>query len=294
MEEPGTAAEPEANASVLKSTELIEGLRDFVKGEFFEDLRRRILHYIDDLQMQQQRELPCGLPSDALPGDLQDSDESGDEAPIDGQTAAERKAEKMRRHLEQKWSFPVLPGRRGPAGALDFEFMRALVQVMQLEECIGDQVQSLRESICKKLRVSSFSQGINFENPCFPLLLRDVVCPWCCSSSHLDVCSHPSSKPGSWICLACKKTYNKDCVQARLVDLLEKAVQAWQSQEITCKKCKRMRNTLLQSNCECFGLFQARFKTDDFKLVLKILRSLVGPHELQWLGEMLDLYEQLM
>jgi len=297
MKEPTPAVEaaPEAGLSVLKGTELIEGLREFVRGEFFEDIRCRILHYMDDLQVQQQRELPGGLPSDTLPGDMQDNEDSDDEINAnDGQTPAERKAEKMRRHLEQKWSFPVLPGRRAPPGALDFEFMRTLVCVLQLEDCLQDQVMYLRESICKKLKMSSFRVGIDFMNPCFPLLLRDVVCPWCCTSSHLDVTSHPANKAGSWICLHCKKTYEKDAVQARLVDLLETAVQAWQSQEITCRKCKRMRNTLLQSNCECFGLFQARFKDEDFRLVLKILRSLVAPHELQWLGEMLDLYEQLL
>jgi DNA polymerase epsilon subunit 1 len=281
----------ESAAPVLKGPELLEELREYIKGDFFSDLRRRILHYIDELQAQQQRELPDGMLGDTLHGDVPgDSDESGDE---DGPAAANRKAERLRRHLEQKWSFPSLPGRRNPPGALDFEFMRALVQVLQLEDCLEDQIASLRERICNKLRVSSFKAGIAFENPCFPLILRDVACPWCCTSSHIDVCSHPISKPGNWICLHCKRAYDKDTVQARLVDLLETAVQAWQSQEINCRKCKSMRNTLLQSNCECFGRFQARFKVEDSRLVLRILRSLVGPHELQWLGEMLDLYEQL-
>lgn len=263
-----------------------------MRGDFFPDLRRRILHYIDELQAQQQRELPGGLPGDSLPGDAPgDSDESDDDP--DGPGAAARKAERMRRHLEQKWSFPILPGRRAPPGALDFEFMRALVQVLQLEDCLQEEILTLRERICQKLKMSSFTAGIGFENPCFPLILRDVACPWCCTSSHLDVTSHPSSKPGHWICLHCNKAYDKDAVQARLVDLLETVVQAWQSQEISCRKCKSMRTTLLQGNCECFGVFQARFKVSDSTLVLRILRSLVLPHELQWLGEMLDLYEQL-
>jgi len=254
--EAAAEATPEVAAAALKSAELIEELRDYIKDDFFLDLRRRILYYIDELQVQQQRELPSGVSSDTL-ADLPDSEGSGDE---DGPAAAARKVDRMRRHLEQKWSFPALPGRRSPPGALDFEFMRALVQVLQLEECLQDQVVSLRERICKKLHVSSFAAGIGFENPCFPLILRDVACPWCCSSSHLDVCSHPTSKPGHWICLHCKRPYDKDAVQARLVDLLETVVQAWQSQEITCRKCKGMKKSLLLGSCDCFGLFQARFK----------------------------------
>lgn len=282
---------PEAAApAAIKTAELLEELRGYIRGSFFLELQRRILRYIDDLQAQQQRELPGGLPGDTLDRDSSESEDSGE----DGPGANARKAERKRRHLEQKWSFPILPGRRAPPGPLDFEFMRALVQVLQLEECLADHVHFLRDDICDKLRISSFKAGIGFENPCFPLILRDVSCPWCCTSSHLDVTSHPVSKPGSWVCLHCKKNYDKDAVQARLVDLLETVVQAWQSQEVSCKRCKRLRTALLQKNCECFGIYQLRFRGEDSKLVLRILRSMVAPHDLLWLGEMLDLYEQLL
>jgi len=286
-------------ASLLKTTDLMEEVRDYVRGDFFSDLRRRVLIYIDDLQAQQQLELPAGFSGDSMLSHESESEGSDDE---DGPRADERKAARTRRHLEQKWSFPAMPGRRLPAKSLDLEFMRALVQVFNLEECLAEQVYGLRERICEKLKVSSFGKGIGFENPCFPLILRDVVCPWCCATAHLDVTSHPTKLqdssgrrlPGQWLCLHCKKVYDKDAVQARLVDLLETVIQAWQSQEISCRKCYRLRNSLMQNNCECFGLFQARFKVDDFKLVLRILRSLVVPHDLPWLGEMLDVYEPLI
>jgi DNA polymerase epsilon subunit 1 len=251
------------------------------------------------LQAQQQNEVPGGLSGDSVFAHESESEGSDDE--LDEQRADERKAARTRRHLEQKWSFPLMPGRRLPAKSLDLEFMKALVQVLSLEECLAEQVYGLRERICQKLKVSSFGKGIAFENPCFPLILRDVVCPWCSATAHIDITSHPTKLqdsgrhvPGQWICLHCKKAYDKDAVQARLVDLLETVVQAWQSQEITCRKCHRLRQSLMQTTCECFGLFQARFKVEDYKLVLRILRSLVVAHDLPWLGETLDVYEPLM
>jgi hypothetical protein len=292
------AGSEEAEALPLQKTDFLEELRDYIQGDFFlgsttkKGLKSRILSYIDDLQAQHQREAPTGMQDSSFVPEGE-SESSGDE---DGPRAEERKAEKLRRHLEQKWSFPVLPGRRTIPGSLDFEFMRALVQVLQLEDCLTEEIYGLRERICKKMKMSSFSAGIEFENPCFPLILKDVCCPWCCASSHLDVTSHPCDpyKPGHWLCTQCKRSYDKDTVQARLVDMLETVVQAWQSQEITCKKCKHLATTLMQNNCECFGRFQARFNVDDFRLVFRILRSLVVPHKLSWLGEMLDLYEPLL
>lgn len=288
-------------AETSKSCEVLEELRLFVQGAFFEELRRRILKCIEDLQGQQQRELPRrggGVP--VRPSDWDDalhsegssgSDSEAEDSERRRESAAgreARKAEQYRRHLEQKWSFPAVAGRRTPPGAVDFEFMRTLVQILGLEECLGDQVLALRDRICQKIKVSSFGRGVNFDNPCFPLILRNVVCPWCSVASPVDVTSHPTKGPGLWICPSCDRLYDKEAVQARLVGLLESVVQAWHSQEVSCQKCHRLKSTHVQSVCECFGRFEGAFITGDFELVTKVLRSLVGPHDLPWLREALD------
>merc|ERR1712151_77081 len=119
--------------------------------------------------------------------------------------------------------------------------------------------------MCQKLRVSSFGGGVDFSNPCFPLILRDVVCPWCCTALHVDVTSHPTRGPGLWCCQNCDRLYEKDAIQARLVGVFESAVQAWQSQEIVCMKCRSLRTCQLQKFCVCFGRWKVRFSADDFR-----------------------------
>lgn len=293
-------ARAEADAADPASTgsKLMEDLRDYLRGEFFDDLRRRVLSYLDELQVQQQRELPGGVVVEhpdprSKPVNPDGSDSSEDED-ADGPVARARKAEQLRRHLEQKWSFPDIPGRRSAPGAVDLEFMRALIQIFQLEECLEDQVMALRDRMCQKISVSSFNLGLAFENPCFPLILRDVTCPWCCVATHVDVMSHPTRGPGLWICPNCDRLYDRDGMQARLVGLLESVVQAWQSQEITCRKCRRLKTSRLQTFCECFGRFEERFSAVDFQMILRVLRTLVAPHDLPWLSEMLDFHEKLM
>jgi len=201
-----------------------------------------------------------------------------------------RKAEQRRLHLEQKWSYPAVAGRRTPPGAVDFEFMRTLIQILGLEDCLADQVLALRDRICQKIRVSSFGRGVSFDNPCFPLILRNVVCPSCSVASPVDVTAHQTRGPGLWVCPSCDRLYDKEAVQARLVGLLECVVQAWQSQEISCKKCRRLKTSMIQSHCDCFGRFEVRFSEADFQLVIHVLRSLTQPHELPSLQEALDLW----
>jgi len=290
-----------AGGEVAKAgSEALEQLSVFIKETFFGDIRRRILKYLDDIQVQQQREIPKGLAETTR--DTRDDDEGGSDSDEDGEcvdpddpVAQERKAERLRRHLEQKWSFPDVPGRRAAPDSVELEFMRALITIFTLEDTLTDEVHRLRERMCQKLRMSSFgSASSTFESPCFPLILRDVACPWCCVASHVDVTSHPSRGPGLWVCHNCERLYDKDAVQARLVDMLENVAQAWQSQEIHCKKCRRLRTAHLQTFCECFGRFEVRFKAADFRMVLQVLRSLVVPHDLPWLGEMVRHYDRII
>eukprot|EP00927_Polykrikos_kofoidii_P009002 TRINITY_DN13745_c0_g1_i1.p1 TRINITY_DN13745_c0_g1~~TRINITY_DN13745_c0_g1_i1.p1 ORF type:complete len:2600 (-),score=438.75 TRINITY_DN13745_c0_g1_i1:20-7819(-) len=288
---------PEAAASnadlATRTAAILEELQSFIKGDFYSDLRLRVLRYVEGLQEQHQRDLPGGShANESSTLDDVGSESSGDDE--DGHEASQRKAERIRRHLEQKWAFPDSPGRRSPPSSVDVEFMKALIQVFQLDESLADEVVALRDRLCQKLKVSSFGSKIGFHSPCFPLYLRDLACPKCSMVSHVDVTSHPSRGPGLWVCSSCNQLYDRDAMQALLVEMLESIVQAWQTQEVVCQKCKRVRIAKLQHFCECFGRFQPRLNAEDFRLVLRVLRSLVGPHDLTWLGEVLSQYEHLL
>jgi hypothetical protein len=276
--------------TALATSKFLDQLGEFLRGEFFDGLRHRVLKYLTDMQAQQQRELPGGIdrlrqtPAAAMA----DSESSGDD---EGAEESTRRAEIRRRHAEQKWSFPDVPGRRIPPGPVDLEFTKALIQVFELEENMTDQVAALRERMCQKMKVSCFSSDAVFEYPCFPIILRHVPCPWCSRAENVDVTSHLFKGPGLWVCTSCGKFYEKETMEARLVALVENVVQAWQAQEITCQRCRRLKGSRMLNFCECFGRFQTRFKKEDFLLVLRIMRSLVEPHNLEWLGQTLDAYE---
>lgn len=266
-----------------------------MRDVFFEDLRRRVLKYIDDLQAQHQQELLGNLSGSELPNAFDSDSESDGENNRDednpSKAAQERKQERIKQHLEEKWSFPEIPGRMTPPAAVEFEFMKALISILMLDDVVTEQVEALRDRMCQKLKLSSFLHGLSFESPCFPLILRNVTCPWCCVASHVDVTSHPTKAPGLWVCQHCNRYYDKDAMQARLVDLLHSIVQAWQSQEIVCKKCRGLQTTKMQTFCECFGRYRLRFTDKDFRLVLRVLGSLTGPHDLPWLQQTIDMYK---
>eukprot|EP00931_Biecheleriopsis_adriatica_P059165 TRINITY_DN35360_c0_g1_i2.p1 TRINITY_DN35360_c0_g1~~TRINITY_DN35360_c0_g1_i2.p1 ORF type:complete len:438 (+),score=125.16 TRINITY_DN35360_c0_g1_i2:171-1484(+) len=296
--EAATKAAEEGGEQSGQATKALEELQTFIQDSYFEALRRRVLRYLEDLQVQKQRELPdniSGGDTAGIDAEGLDSDSEEDEEEEDTEERREakevRKQERLRRHLLEKWSFPEIPGRKAPPGSVEVEFMRSLIKIFMLDDSVVEQVEALRERMCQKIKVSSFQHHNASESTCFPLILRDVTCPWCCVANHVDVTSHPVRGPGLWICQHCDRVYDKDAMQARLVDLLHSIVQAWQSQEVTCKKCRGLRTSNLQNFCECFGRYQLRFSGSDFHLVLRVLGSLTGPHDLPWLEEMLQLHQ---
>lgn len=274
--------------SAMKNAKILDELHEWIDTEFFLDLRGRVLQYLDEMQIQQQQNISSETYVETHQEDGEP--ESDDEHDV----SRASKAERLRQHSRQKWSFPAVAGRRKQPGSVEFEFMRTLIQVFRTEHRLADKVEALRERMCQKLRISSFASGVDYSNPCFPLVLRDVVCPWCCVALHVDVTSHKTKGPGMWVCQNCDRLYDKDAMQARLVELVESEVQAWQSQDIVCTKCRSLRTSQLQNFCECFGRWEVRFKATDFRLVLQVLHSLVATHDLQWLGEMLKMYQKLL
>eukprot|EP00439_Symbiodinium_sp_Y106_P068376 s372_g11.t1 len=287
--EPAEPSKEEQESSDKQTAQALEDLTTWIKEVWFEEQRGAMLTYVAELQMKRQKDLQRDTEDLAGGEDSEEEDEPdlGNDSE-DPHAATIRRQERLRRRIEQRWAFPDVPGRRAPPGAIDFEALRAIIQVYKLEDSILDQVEQLRDLMCQKLRVSSFQQGLDFEKPCFPLILRDVTCDRCCVARHLDVTSHPHRAPGLWVCENCNGVYNKDGMEARLVDLFHSTIQAWHSQEIKCSKCRRLRTCQMQDFCECFGRWQVNFKESDFRLIIQILRSLTGPHSLHWLRETLE------
>jgi len=282
-------AVPEA-ISDQQTAKALEELRTWIKEVWFEEQSRTLLKYISGIQAERQRELVRDAQvEDLLPDDDSDEELAGNDAE-DPHAAAIRRQQRLRERVEKNWSFPEVPGRKAAPGAIDFEVLRAIIQIYKLDDSITDEVEHLRDRMCQKVRVSSFQHGLDFEKPNFPLILRDVACERCCVASHVDVTSHPTRAPGLWVCTKCNSAYEKDGMEARLIDLLHNIIQAWHAQEIVCKKCRGLRTSQMQEFCECFGRYQVSFKETDFRLLLQVLRSLTGPHHLSWLQETLDSY----
>lgn len=286
----------EIETPAVNMSKVLDDQKKYIQTVFFPQLHSRMIKYLEDMQIQQQNETP-GSADQVLDDDLlkDNSDSEGsDEDDIQIEDKAYRRRERLRRFLQEKWAFPTPPGKYRESSTVGIEFMKMLLKVFRLDSMLKNENNVLLDKMCAKMSISTFDDRISFKTPRFPIVLRDVSCVFCSSTSQVDVTAHPSRGPGLWVCDTCNFLYDKETMQARLVATLESCVQAWQAQEVVCKRCMRLRTSNLLNFCDCYGTFRTRFDKEELRVVFSVMRSVAKAHDLMWLHETVDTYESLL
>merc|ERR1711908_43076 len=91
--------------------------------------------------------------------------------------------------------------------------------------------------------------------PSLILVLPDVICHSCQDVFDLDICRNKMVTEASevWPCKQCGEPLDKDLIERRLIDILNKRVVAYQMQDLKCQNCKMVTNSLVVRRCECTG-----------------------------------------
>eukprot|EP00746_Dinoflagellata_sp_MGD_P145157 gnl/MRDRNA2_/MRDRNA2_77802_c0_seq1.p1 gnl/MRDRNA2_/MRDRNA2_77802_c0~~gnl/MRDRNA2_/MRDRNA2_77802_c0_seq1.p1 ORF type:complete len:2564 (-),score=510.18 gnl/MRDRNA2_/MRDRNA2_77802_c0_seq1:8-7699(-) len=284
------------DAPGLNMMKALDDQDKFIKTEFFGQLCSRAIRYLEEMQIQQQNETP-GSADQMLDDELLKEEDDSDGSDVEGvqiEDKAYRRRERLRRHLQEKWSFPNPPGKYRESSTVGIEFMKTLLKVFQLDAMLKHENTVLQDKMCAKMSVSTFEDRVNFKTLRFPIILHDVPCKNCSATSQVDVTAHATRGPGLWVCENCNLLYEKEAMEARLVATLESCVQAWQAQEVMCKRCSRLRTSNLLNFCDCYGTFRTRFDKEDLRIVISVMRSVSQAQDLTWLNETVDTYESLL
>lgn len=101
------------------------------------------------------------------------------------------------------------------------------------------------------LKIKEFSQEVvTGKEPSLTLVVPDVICQSCQSIIDLDICrstdlyedaATETPKP-VWPCRYCDTPLNKDQVERRLLDILNRRMINYQMQDLKCKACHMINN----------------------------------------------------
>ena len=303
------------NKEGLSNSQTLDRIPHIIKTVVVPGIRKRLYDFVIDVEAKRQEDLILlNAEREELVklqkrqnGDMMidDEDSMDDDSIVDSDQDDSEEGKLVRlkeriKDLTDKWAFPAPPGAHSGASLIPLnpavEFVKYLCEVLLLErsdQAIQGSLEALRSDLLWILKVKPFSPESAFVSPRIQVpgcLLPDVFCDKCTQVTSIDIVTHPHRAPGVWICGTCGKDFDREGIEARLVDVVEKVVSAWQSQQLVCERCKRAKYTKCGRFCECSGRFITKFDRATAVDTLHCLRSVAIPHNLAWLNEVVQRY----
>ena len=101
-------------------------------------------------------------------------------------------------------------------------------------------------------------------------------------SGNGDGAAAPATK--AWACTTCGHEYDRLGIEERLIARVQKAVVEWQTQDLKCKRCRRLRVNDFMEHCGCSGEWVCTVDREDVVRRLRVLESVSGFYGLKMLG----------
>ncbi|KAK2153411.1 hypothetical protein LSH36_298g04118 [Paralvinella palmiformis] len=193
--------------------------------------------------------------------------------------------------------FPVLPGShlalRNPA----LEFVKAVCQVLSLDNDIKEQVNKMKRDLLKLIGVGEFSDEAQFKDPCLSYVIPEVICKVCNHIRDVDLCRDPylgqDNESGSlWACVQCKAQYDHDDIEQQLVAALHRQTVAYVLQDLCCVKCQGVctlvKDDNLSRRCPCAGDYITTLPSSSLGQTLTIFKNVASHFQMSMLNEVVN------
>lgn len=196
-------------------------------------------------------------------------------------------------------TFPALPGSH-----LDLQhthpvlfLTRSLMHVFSLDKTISLEVRLLRRDLLAFFEIKEFGRQARFENPSSSLRLDQIICEQCTMTRDLDLCRDEDLMPDTiqspedapknrkaWTCSTCGHEYSRVTLEETLIARVEKMLVEWQTQDLRCRKCKRIRTNELMEHCGCGGEWDGTVERERVEKRLSVLERVSGLYEFRMLA----------
>lgn len=198
--------------------------------------------------------------------------------------------------------FPLLPGShiRFDDTHPVLQLVKSIMHVLSLDRTIQVEAQLLRKELLAFFEIKEFSPQARFENPSSSLRLEQLICESCTMARDLDLCrdedilplpQHPNkhnppadSPQRAWTCLTCQHEYDRLAIEERLVARVHKIITEWQTQDLKCTKCRKLRVNDFMGHCGCGGAWVGTADREDNLKDLRVLERVAASYGLRMLG----------
>jgi DNA polymerase epsilon subunit 1 len=171
------------------------------------------------------------------------------------------------------------------------EFIKNIIEVLQLDAQVDSQVQVLKRSLLSQINVAEYSRAAQWVNPCPTFILPDVFCTECQESRDVNLFYMPPLEdddgdggggmtPSCWACDDCGVPYNMHVIEQRLIALLYRKLVRYQLQDVRCKKTNRVAARCLAPLSDCSAGIKLDTSPSDAIADVELLHGLGKLHDL--------------
>ncbi len=177
-------------------------------------------------------------------------------------------------HADQTSSeFPILAGSHLTMNNPALEFVKFVCNVLALDRSQAQSVDGLKKNLLRLIGTREFSTEASFVNPCLSYILPDVMCEFCNYGRDIDLLRDvPSSSsssahaPPAWGCVSCGHPYNRNQMEGKLGEIVQKRDLSYQLQALVCSKCRSVKASNMGDICSnCSGQWVCKEPLPAFK-----------------------------
>jgi len=202
--------------------------------------------------------------------------------------------------------FPSLPGSHLNLSSTSpvLQLVKSLTHVFSLDKSLNLETRYLRRDLLSLFEIKEFSPQARFENPSSSLRLEQLICEHCTTPRDLDLCrdedvlppppttttttttssSDPHPQTRAWSCTTCHHEYDRLAIEEQLISRVQKVLVEWQTQDLKCKKCGRVRTNEFMEHCGCSGEWGASVDREEVVRGLRVLERVAGGYGFRMLG----------
>ena len=198
--------------------------------------------------------------------------------------------------------FPLLPGSHLKLTHAHpvLQLVKSIMHILLLDRTIQIEARFLRKELLAFFEIKEFSAQARFENPSSSLKLEQLFCENCAMARDLDLCrdedilpppqfpnkppAHPESSQRPWACPTCGHEYNRLAIEETLIARVQKMLVQWQTQDLKCAKCGKLRVNDFMDHCACGGEWAGTVERNAVLKHLRVLDSVAGGYGLRMLG----------
>jgi DNA polymerase epsilon subunit 1 len=219
-----------------------------------------------------------------------------------------QRTEALHTDLAADWEFPSLPGSSSTLTNPTLQLVKSVMQVLSLDKTITLEARLLRKELLQLFEIREFSAEGAFANPSSSLKVRQLSCAECCLPRDIDLCrdsdifsatasavsattttsTTSTAKILNILCHNCSTPFPNLTIEERLLSEVQKLVLQWQTQDLKCGKCGRIRQNEFMDHCGCAGEWGCTMKREDVVGRLRVFGKVGGAFGMRMLGDVVE------